>query len=306
MKKRYLIFTFIFIVICLLNFSTKVKAADLDQILDYVVIVDPRMNDGSLDITYEFTWQVLDSTSEGPLTWVQIGTANEYYDTLEAKSDTIKAISASGSYVKIIFDRAYNAGEVIKFKYSLHQKYMHKISFGKCVYEFTPAWFNETRINNITVKWNRNSVKSSNSNNKEDNYLIWTKKHLSKGEKITAKVKYNKSVFSALSTTKAKTSNNNTTSYTVARVLVLIMIISLSSAVRFGGGGYYGHSGFYGGGHYGSYHSSCAHSSCACAHSSCASSCACACAGSGRAGCSKKDFYGTNLNTIKIKKAMKE
>lgn len=35
-------------------------------------------------------------------------------------------------------------------------------------------------------------------------------------------------------------------------------------------------------------HSSCAHSSCACA-------CACACAGGGRAGCSTKDFYRTNL-----------
>ncbi len=48
----------------------------------------------------------------------------------------------------------------------------------------------------------------------------------------------------------------------------------------------------------------CAHSSCA--HSSCAHSCACACAGSGRAGCSKKDFYGTNLTSEKIKKAIKK
>ena len=39
-----------------------------------------------------------------------------------------------------------------------------------------------------------------------------------------------------------------------------------------------------GGGH----HSSCAHSSCACA-------CACACAGGGRAGCTMKDFYNTDL-----------
>ena len=35
-------------------------------------------------------------------------------------------------------------------------------------------------------------------------------------------------------------------------------------------------------------HSSCAHSSCACA-------CACACAGGGRAGCTTKDFYNTDL-----------
>ena len=36
-------------------------------------------------------------------------------------------------------------------------------------------------------------------------------------------------------------------------------------------------------------------SSCACAHSSCACACACACAGGGRAGCTTKDFYNTNL-----------
>lgn len=40
----------------------------------------------------------------------------------------------------------------------------------------------------------------------------------------------------------------------------------------------------------------------------CASSCACACAcaGSGRAGCSRKDFYGTKLTNKKIKKALNQ
>ncbi len=47
-------------------------------------------------------------------------------------------------------------------------------------------------------------------------------------------------------------------------------------------------------------HSSCAHSSCACAHS-CACACACACAGGGRAGCSTKDFYNTNLKLRQLK-----
>lgn len=48
-------------------------------------------------------------------------------------------------------------------------------------------------------------------------------------------------------------------------------------------------------------HSSCAHSSCACAHS-CACACACACAGGGRAGCSVKDFYNTNLKLRQLSK----
>ncbi len=46
----------------------------------------------------------------------------------------------------------------------------------------------------------------------------------------------------------------------------------------------------------GSHHSSCAHSSCACA-------CACACAGGGRAGCTMKDFYNTDLKLAAIAKA---
>ena len=54
----------------------------------------------------------------------------------------------------------------------------------------------------------------------------------------------------------------------------------------------------------GSHHSSCAHSSCACAHS-CACACACACAGGGRAGCSTKDFYNTNLKLSQLKRRVK-
>lgn len=50
-----------------------------------------------------------------------------------------------------------------------------------------------------------------------------------------------------------------------------------------------------------SYHSSCVHSSCA--HSSCACACACACAGGGRAGCTTKDFYNTDLKLSAIRKA---
>ena len=46
----------------------------------------------------------------------------------------------------------------------------------------------------------------------------------------------------------------------------------------------------------GSHHSSCAHSSCACA-------CACACAGGGRAGCTMKDFYNTDLKLKALAKA---
>lgn len=64
-----------------------------------------------------------------------------------------------------------------------------------------------------------------------------------------------------------------------------ILILGVFITIIGGGGGYSGHSGFYSG-YRGGYHSSCA----------------CVCAGSGRAGCSKKDFYGTKLNQKKIEK----
>jgi hypothetical protein len=49
----------------------------------------------------------------------------------------------------------------------------------------------------------------------------------------------------------------------------------------------------------------CAHSSCACACASCACACACACAGGGRAGCTYKDFYRTDLKLRQIGKRTK-
>ena len=54
-------------------------------------------------------------------------------------------------------------------------------------------------------------------------------------------------------------------------------------------------SSIWGGGSSGSSHSSSSSHHSSCAHSHCACACACACAGGGRAGCSQKDFYKTNL-----------
>ena len=61
--------------------------------------------------------------------------------------------------MKIFFDRAYNAGEELKFKYSIHQPYMHKVSWGNCNYKFTPAWFTSAKVDRLTIKWNKDQVK---------------------------------------------------------------------------------------------------------------------------------------------------
>lgn len=307
MKKKYF-FIILFAFVAILTISPKNYAKDLDEIVNYNVTVEPRMSDGTLDIIYQITWKVLDSTSEGPLEWVKIGTQNDKFDTPIALTKNIKSIEPytyNGSYVKIVFDKKYYAGEQITFKYKIHQSYMYKLSFGKCKYSFTPAWFKDAKVDNMTVKWNMNEVESCNTRKKEGKYLVWNKTNMNKGEKLKVKVDYNTSDFGYLSKYQQSKNVANNTSLisTIAFTFALIFIVSLIlQIVR--GGSYYRHRGFYGGYHNDYYDSDCVRSSCACA-SSCASSCACACAGSGRAGCSKKDFYGTKINKSKLKEALK-
>lgn len=306
MKKKYILISIIFIILMIFFWNSKTYAANLDEIKNYEVKVDPRMNDGTLDITYTITWLVLDSTTEGPLEWVKIGTPNENFDTPTALSNTIKSISKySGAYVKIVFNKKYYAGEEVTFKYSIHQQYMYKISWGKCKYQFTPAWFTDARVDNLTVLWNADSVKKSDSKSSEGNYLIWNKTYMNNGSKMTVNVTYDKIAFTNLNSNKQISNVSSSSGSSWIVIIILIIVITLIVSM-FGGGGYYGHRGFYGG--YGPrYYGGCVRSSCACAcaHSSCASSCACACAGSGRAGCSRKDFYGTNLTSGKIKNVLK-
>lgn len=313
MKKRYILLGIVFSILVLLLMGTKSNAAELDRIQNYIVTVEPRMNDGTLDITYEITWKVLDSTTEGPLEWVKIGTPNSNFDTIIALTKNIRSISKySGSNVKIVFDRKYYEGEFITFKYSIHQSYMYQISGSNCNYDFTPAWFTDAKVDSLTVKWNSDKVTKSNSRSKEDNYLVWRKTNMAKGEKLNISIKYDKASFSALNENKQagqkKSSNTNNSANFWIIFITIIFVVLIIVSISGGGGGYYGHRGFYGGGYRGGFYGGCVHSSCACAcaHSSCASSCACACAGSGRAGCSKKDFYGTNLNTKKLKRVMEK
>ena len=302
-KKNKVLIFFICIAFAIL-LNSRSYATDLDEIESYIVTVDPRMNDGSLDITYEITWKVLDSTTEGPLSWVEIGTANSNFDSLRAKSSNIKQIAASsGSYVRIDFDRKYYEGEELTFKYSLHQSYMYKISGTKCKYSFTPAWFKDAKIKYMTIRWNNDGILTSNKKSTDDGYYVWTKTNMSKGQKMTANVTYRKEAFSNLNQYKQisnvrKDQMGMSTFDSLYLIIFLIIVVAIVIDVL-NKGNYYSHSGF-GGGYYHHHHyhgGGCVHSSCACVSScACANSCACACAGSGRAGCSKKDFYGTKVN----------
>ena len=88
--------------------SKKADAKDLDEILDYEITIDVR-DDAKLNINYRIRWKVLDSVSDGPLSWVKIGVPNYHVEDLKALTSNIRRISYSsdgGCFAKITFDDA--------------------------------------------------------------------------------------------------------------------------------------------------------------------------------------------------------
>ena len=190
---------------------------------------------------------------------------------------------------------------------------MYTLSDSKCKYKFVPGWFKDTTVKKLTVLWDADNVLSSNSSRRNsDNYLVWSVGS-SKGRTCTVEVNYEDDVFNTSvlkqsrfsSQAKSSSSSDSGSTIIVAVAVIggILLVIFLLSSVS--GGGYNSHRGFGYTDHRsfydddddfwrGSSSSSCV-SSCACA---------CACAGGGRAGCSKKDFYGTNLRTQKLNKIL--
>ena len=314
MKKIKSFFIFLSVVVLCLSMIFSVHAVNpLDEIQDYTITINMRA-DGTMDIRYHIEWKVLDDTSEGPLEWVKIGNPNSKVDQIEALTDNIKEIkhiSDSGSHIRIDFDRAYKKDEIVTFEYVIHQSHMYNIDKdnGVCFYTFTPGWFEKAEVKNITVKWNSNNVLESTAQYEEDGYLIW-KDSLAMGEHLDTYVKYDLDTFATnekeqyVDESQSSSSDAGKIILIVFLVIVVVIIIIAILVAIFGSDDYDSHSGFGGGGYHSTYihtHSSCA-SSCACV-SSCA--CACACASSGRAGCSKKDFYRPHVKVDMIKKALK-
>lgn len=309
-NKKILFFSllFLFFIIILSNTS---MAKDLDLIHNYTITVNPR-SDGSLDMIYHLEWEVLDSTSEGPLTWVKIGIPNSNVNGIQATSSNIKSIKYyqdNGDYIRIDFNKEYYESDIISFDFKFHQSYMYELTLSTCNYTFIPGWFNDIKVEKLTVLWNAKNVTKSNSKSlNSDNYLVWNTS-LSKGKKYKITVSYPTGVFNT-STEKqssyasVSTNQNSNNNYIKIFIVIFAIIIVLSILSSFTGFGYYSHGGYgydYGYRHY-HHHSLSSHKSSYACVSSCA--CACACAGGGRAGCSKKDFYGKNLKTKQLNKIL--
>ena len=197
MKKYKRLFLLILCVIVLLPVMAMHAAAkDLDEILNYTITVDVN-EDATLHMVYHIDWMVLDSDSEGPLEWVKIGVPNSHYSSLEGRSAAVRRISGmneSGeTYARIDLDRAYYAGEVAEIEFELVQDYMYQVDMmteGETVYRLTPGWFEDIRVDEMTVRWNAEKVLSHEPDSLvEGGYCTWTKP-LSKGEKFRVTVTY--------------------------------------------------------------------------------------------------------------------
>ncbi|MBE7003390.1 MAG: hypothetical protein E7425_03775 [Ruminococcaceae bacterium] len=171
------------------------RAAELDEILSFEVTVDVN-RDATLRMRYHIDWLVLDSKSEGPLTWVKIGIPNSRYVSMTPLSSAVKKISYTsdgGSYARIDLDRAYKAGEVAQIEFELVQDYMYQVDAsaeGETVYSFTPSWFDNIRVDELTVRWNSDKALDALPGcENSGGYYTWTGS-LGKGERFTVTVSY--------------------------------------------------------------------------------------------------------------------
>ena len=182
-------------------FPLQSKASgDLDEILNYVITVDVN-DDATLHMVYHIDWKVLDSTSDGPLSWVIIGTPNKHCSDIKALSSNIKDIrytSDKGSGMKITFDRDYYQDEVISFDFELTQDYMYQMNLltdGETVYSFTPGWFDDINVDHLGIIWNADKVISASPAAIIDNgYYEWDTS-LSKGAQFKVDITYPNDAF---------------------------------------------------------------------------------------------------------------
>ena len=179
----------------LLSFAPAAKAAELDEILGYRITVDVN-DDGTLTMLYHFDWRVLDSETEGPLSWLRIGIPNSNYVSYKALTGNISGLSYSsseGSYLRLDLDREYYEGEELTFEFELVQDYMYEMNRfaeGETYYEFTPGWF-DARVDSLVIKWNSENVKSVSPACllREDGYYTW-ETSLSANDTYTVSVVY--------------------------------------------------------------------------------------------------------------------
>ena len=198
------------ILIASLLFTIPSYAADTDVIKNYEINISPRKN-GTLLLTYTIDWKVLDSSSVGPLTDLYVGIPNKNVTDIKKLSNNIKTIyytdksyNTSGHFMYMDLSEDYFTGDVAKIKFSFVISHMYELDNVNCIYEFTPGWFNEVKVENFKATCKAKGVTSHNATSTLNNQLVW-ETSFNKGETTTIEIQYPKSAFTVLDEMKQKT-----------------------------------------------------------------------------------------------------
>jgi len=126
--------------------------ADYDYIDRYDVTVTPNTDDGSLNITVSLEWTALESLPYGQE--LKIGVPNGSIREETALTDNIERLEYDNSFMYVYLRQAYDEGETFIFAYSWVQEFMYTLDGNTVSYDYTPGWFDEAKIGEMTLIWN--------------------------------------------------------------------------------------------------------------------------------------------------------
>ena len=150
--------------------------------------VTPDPQDGSLRIQVTLEWTVL---AEGPVSWVKIGVPNGSIREETALTDNIDRLNFDNSYMYVYFDRDYNDGETFRFSYSWVQEYMYALEGDTVSYDYTPGWFDEARVGQMTLTWHDPAgVDGAGSDGQTGGDHVLTASNMEPGDRLNFTVEY--------------------------------------------------------------------------------------------------------------------
>lgn len=148
LKKLHVLMLVLLAAVCF----TATAWADYDYIEQYGVMVTPNTEDGSLLITVKLEWTPLEELPYGQE--LKIGVPNGSIRDVAAQTDNIERLDFDNSYMYVYLTQGYDKDETFTFAYSWVQEYMYQLDGSAVTYDYTPGWFDEARIGQMTLIWN--------------------------------------------------------------------------------------------------------------------------------------------------------
>ncbi len=153
--------------------TTTAWAQDYDEIVNYEITVQPNAEDGSLHFTVTLDWKALEELPYGQE--LKIGIPNGSVREVTALTDNIERLDNDNSYMYVYLDQSYGENVTFHFAYSWVQEYMYTLGEdGSVTYDYTPGWFDEARVDRMTVTWVNPQGVSGTTSYEADEASKWT------------------------------------------------------------------------------------------------------------------------------------